>query len=303
MSEQATNSHDAALAKIQGMFSGDTEQPEEETEQSVETAQVEEQGTEQQGQEPAQQQSEETEVEIEGEKYLVPKKIADRFIQHADYTRKTQDLAELRRATSAEREAVNIERAFQQAVAEETNQLALINVQLAQFQNVNWAAMETDQLLRTREQLNQLKEAKASVEGQIKAKRGQFDDKIKSVTQEALQAGEKYIAQHIKDFDEGKKKELLSYGISEGYTQAEMDKIIDPRIVVSLWKAKQYDDLVRSSPEILNKAARAAPVVKPGSTQRQPSRIQKLGQAIKTAKSPQGKKDAAVDYFTAKFGG
>ena len=307
MSEQAgsTNSHDAAVAKVEAMFGGDdTEAP------KKEAAQAEEQQAEAQapseGQAPAQEgeaQPEEVEVEIEGEKYLVPKKISDRFIQHADYTRKTQDVAEMRRALSAEREAVGLEKAFDQAVVNERRQLALMDSQLEQFKKLDWSSLETEQLLKARAQFDQLKDMRAELDQTIAAKRKEFDEKIKTASNEAIQAGQKYIEQHVKDFDEAKKQQLFAYGLSEGYTRDELDRIVDPRIVVSLWKAKQYDDLVRSKPEVLKRAAQAAPVIRPGSTQRQPSRVQQLKQAVQSAKTPQAKKQAVEDYFAAKFGG
>lgn len=296
--------HQAAEDKVLGMFM-EPEEPKTQAgqEPAAEAAQVEEQGTEREGQEPAQPQSEEVEVEIEGEKYLVPKKISDRFIQHADYTRKTQDLAEMRRVAAAEREAANLNQAFGQATAQERQNLTLLDAQIAQYQNVNWGQMETQDLLRTRAQLDQLKEARAELAKSVEAKRAQFDAQIQSHTQEALQAGRKYIEQHIKGFDQTHQRALMEYGVTEGYTQAELSKITDPRIVVSLWKASQWDALQASKPGISKRAQQAAPVVRPGATQTKPSRISQLSQAVKTAKTPAGKKSAAEDYFAAKFGG
>lgn len=255
------------------------------------------------GQEPAVEHPDEVEVEIEGEKYLVPKKISDRFIQHADYTRKTQDVAEMRRALSAEREVTTLNKAFDQAVAPEQQRMILLDAQIEQYKRLDWQGMDTEQLLKARAGLDQLKDMRAEIDTSIKAKRGEFDQKISGHVQEAMQAGEKYIEQHIKDFNEKSKKQLFDYGVSEGYTRTEMDKLVDPRIVVSLWKAQQWDALLASKPGTMLRASQAAPVVRPGATIRQPSRIQALSKAIKVAKGSDAKKTAALDYFTAKFGG
>jgi hypothetical protein len=277
--------------------------------EAEEGADVEKPGTEQEataGQEPAEgaeTQSEEVEVEIEGEKYLVPKKISDRFIQHADYTRKTQDLAELRRATSAEREVITLNKAFDQAVSAETSQLAIVRGQIAQYKQLDWQAMETEQLLKARAAIDQLRDREAELDSSIKAKRTEFDQKIQGHVQEAIQAGEKYCQQHIQGWNESTKKDLFDFGVSIGYTRAEMDRIIDPRMVVSLYEQKQWRELKASQPGTLKRASQAAPVVRPGATQRQPSRIQALSKAVKVAKGDPAKKLAAEDYFTAKFGG
>lgn len=273
--------------------------------QEEEAAPAEALETEQQGQanEAAPPKSEEVEVEIEGEKYIVPKKISDRFIQHADYTRKTQDLAEMRRVAAAEREMTVVAKAFDQATQQERQHLSLLDAQIAQYQNVNWGQMETQDLLRTRAQLDQLKEARAEIAKAVDAKRADLDAKIKSHTQEALQAGQRYIEQKIKGFDDSKKKQLLDYGLSEGYTQEELSKVIDPRVVVSLWKAAQWDALQASNPVITKRAQQAAPVVRPGATQPQPSRVKQLTQAIEKAPNAKAKQAATEDYLAHRLGG
>lgn len=249
------------------------------------------------------EQPEEVEVEIEGERYLVPKKISDRFIHHADYTRKTQDLAELRRATSAEREVFSLNKAFDQSVSTERQRLAALEEQIEQYKKVDWHSLETEQLLKARASFDQLKDMRAELAEAIKAKRGDFDQRISQHVQEAMQAGEKYIGQRIKGFNDEMKNELLSYGAAEGYTKAELDRIMDPRIVVSLHKAMQWDKLQASKPETLNRASQAQPTVRPGASQRPVSRIQSLNKAFSQAKPGRAKEDAAVDYFTAKFRG
>lgn len=331
MSEQAPNSHENAVANIENMFrgreglapepqsrprnpDGTFQKTGQEEPQFNDPAQAEEPGTEQaeapEGQEPAQgaePQSEEVEVEFdlgsEKRSYRIPKEISDRFIQHADYTRKTQDLAELRRVSLAEREAANLEKAFDQQTVQERNHLAILDAQIGQFQSVNWGAIEdTGQLIKLREQLNQLKDQRATVADAIKAKRQGFDEKIKSFTQEASAAGLKYIQQHIKSYDEKTQAALKDYGLREGYTPDELSKIIDPRIVVTLWKASQWDSLQSSKAGVLNKAQQAAPVVRPGATQKTVSRVQQMDKRFKEAKSGNQKKAAAEDYFAVKFG-
>ena len=329
--EQVTNnaSHDEAVSSIENMFmrregvepapkprAPDGKFVATKKNDSEEPVLAEAPGTEQQeeveGQEPAQAepaQSEET-VEVEfdlgesgKETYALPKKIADRFIQHADYTRKTQDLAELRRVTSAEREATNLEKAFSQQTQAERQQMALLDAQIAQYQGLNWGSIEdTGQLIKLREQLNQLKDQRAEVEGKIKAKRGEFDERIKGLTQEAVSAGLKYIQQNIKGYDAKAEKALKDYAQSVGFHAEELSRVIDPRLIVMLWKASQWDGLQSSQAGVLKRVAQAAPVVRPGATQKTVTRVQQAAQAIKKATTQKGKQQATEDYFAARFG-
>lgn len=300
---EAQQAHDAAMAAIEKMWGGEppAEPP---AQEQVEAPPVEEQaGTEaqEQGETPAQ--SEETqEVEIDGEVYLIPKKIAERFIHHADYTRKSQDVAEMRRALSAEKEVVALDRAFAQSISEEQKRLTLLDAQIAQYKQLDWGSIDdTGQLMKLRTQYDQLKDARAELDNSLKAKRGEFEKTVKEKTQEAIQAGQKYVEQHVKGFDDGAKRDLFAYGLNEGYTRDELDRIVDPRIIVTLWKARQWDSLQASKPEVTKRAAQAAPVMKPGATQSAPSKLAVLTQGIKNAQGKQAKTRAAEDYFTERF--
>lgn len=294
--------HEAALAKINDMWT----EPEAETQEvapetEAETAEVDPQEAEAGATPP---QPEEVEVEIEGETYLIPKKISDKFIQHADYTRKTQDIAELRRALTSATEAQAIERAFTQSVSEEQKQLTLLDAQIAQFKQLDWSKVEdTSQLLHLRTQLDQLKDSRADVDQSIKAKRSEFEGKIKEASNEAINAGKKYIEQNIKGFNESMKQGLFAYGLNEGYSRDELDRIVDPRIVVTLWKAHQWDSLKASQPNVTNRAAKASPVIKPGATKQTPSRVQQLNRQFKEASGRANKTRAAEAYFAEIFSG
>lgn len=309
MTEQATNSRNEEITEELTEFfdggkpaEGQTPPQTQKQDEQQQAAQGEAQQAEAlEGKDAAQEQPQEKEVVIDGKPYMVPAEIADKFIHHADYTRKTQDLAEMRRATLAEREASNLERAFHQQVAQERNQLLLLEAQIAQYGQLNWQAMEMEQLLKARASLDQLKDAKAALEGTVKAKRADFDSRIKGHVREALQAGNKFVAQHIKGYDDSARQELFQYGVGEGYTQEEMERLMDPRIIVTLWKAKQWDALKASQPELQKRAAKAAPVVRPGATQPPVPRVQQLVKGIKDAKTQSGKTRAAEDYFTERF--
>lgn len=312
MSEQAPNSHDTAVQAIEKMFGGGEDTAEEQApEQEVEETQGEEtpaevEAAEGEGEEQAETPAapEEVEVEIDGETYLVPKKISDRFIQHADYTRKTQDIAELRRSLSAEREAAAVEKAFANAVDAERKQLDQINGQLEQLKNVNLDEYtDATQLMKLAQYREKLRDAKADAEKSISDKRSQFDTKLKELSAQAIEAGQKYVEQRVKGFDDNAKRELFAYGLNEGYTRDELDRLTDPRITVTLWKAAQWDALQASKPAITKRTAQSAPVVKPGATKPMVSRVQALDKRFKEAKGGDAKRRSLEDLMTAKFGG
>lgn len=306
----AQENQQAAEAKIVGLFGGEPDAPKVPDEPGPQVAAPateppagdEPPEAEATGQEPTPTQPEEVEVEIEGDRYLIPRKIADRFIHHADYTRKTMDLAEMRRATAAEREVLLLDRAFAESTTEVRNEASMLDAQIAQYRRVDWEALDSEQLLKARARLDSLKERRAEIEATIKAERRKFDEKLQSITAEAQAAGLKYIEQHLPKFDQAAKQSLFSYGIAEGYTREEMGKLMDPRLVVTMWKASQWDALQASKPTTMKKAT-AAPTIRPGASQPKLSRVQQMNAAVRAAKTPDAKKRATEEFFAAKFGG
>jgi len=108
------------------------------------------------------------EVELNGEKYKVPAALKDAFLMQADYTRKTQAVAETRKiaeAKLAEAESVfNVSNEVLEARA------ALLNVSngLNQFQNVDWAKLEAEDpigAMSAWRQYQQLEKARGEITG------------------------------------------------------------------------------------------------------------------------------------------
>lgn len=278
----------------------------EETGIEQQTASDEAPGTEGEGQEPADAASEDiAEVEIDGEIYQVPRKISDKFIQHADYTKKTQDLAELRRDVMANQETLRLSQAFDQATTQERQTLNIVEAQLQQFAAVDWGQMGTEDLLRTRAQYDRLKDQRAELEKAITAKRGDFQKQVEVAQRQQLEAGARYIAQHIKGWNDKTQKSLMEYGVSQGYMAEELGRITDPRVVVTLHKAMKWDELQSSAPGIQNRARQAAPVVKPGASIKQPSQKEILAQRVKKAAPGKAKHSAIEDALASSrfFGG
>jgi hypothetical protein len=296
VSEQAPgDSHQQAADAVEAMFIRGVGREPEKTEQPAETEQQEAKPEEQ---EPTQQEPEVAEVEIDGEVYQVPQKIKDRFIHHADYTRKTQELAEARRVVASQEQSLQLQKAFEQEVSQEKTQLSAIRQQIEQYKKLDWQSMDMETMVRTRHQYDQLREFEADLNKTVEGKQKAFDEKVGKLKQEARDAGLKYIQQKVKGWNEEKGKELMNYGLTEGYTPEELQSVMDPRIVVTLYKAAQWDALQAGKAEINKRASQAAPVVKPGAAQKPQSTKQVLSKVIRESKDPKTKARAAEEYFS-----
>lgn len=80
------------------------------------------------------------EIDRDGVKYRIPKALKDDLLRHADYTRKTQEVAEQRKALVERAQALSQQAELAEATVENRANLKLVEQQLAQFQNTDWTA-------------------------------------------------------------------------------------------------------------------------------------------------------------------
>ncbi len=111
--------------------------------------------------------SEFAEIEWSGEKFQIPAKLKDAFMQNADYTQKTQAIAERGRQMDHMREVAEqgmAERQFMQSVAPEQQEIAVIDAYLNQTKGIDWNKMTTDQMLRQKVEIDSDKERRQALQ-------------------------------------------------------------------------------------------------------------------------------------------
>src|SRR5688500_2430522 len=107
------------------------------------------------------------EIEHEGATYQVPKALKGAFLMQADYTRKTQEVAALRKEVEAERAA------FREAGEEEIGaraRLVSLDDQIARFAKVDWDALENAAPLEAQKgwrHYQQLQQARGEAAGRL----------------------------------------------------------------------------------------------------------------------------------------
>ena len=131
MSEDTTNPVDVEDDAV-------LDQPEVEVE-ADETADIDAEETDAEGQEP-QAEDDTEEIERDGVKYRIPKALKDDLLRQADYTRKTQEVAETRRALEMQAQSLTQQAQLAEATLEHRTNLKLVEQQLATFQNTDWSA-------------------------------------------------------------------------------------------------------------------------------------------------------------------
>jgi hypothetical protein len=179
-------------------------------------------------------------VEHEGQTYAVPAALKGALMRHADYTRKTQELAQQRRALEAGHQALQQAADAHGAHLADHARLLALGDQIARLEQQNWPALQqqnpagAQQLLT---QLFQMKQAHEIAAGQLAHKQQvqAFDQQRQHAMQ--VEHGKALLAQHIDDWSPDYAAQLGRFAVSQGLTPEEVSSVSDPRLVVLLHHA------------------------------------------------------------------
>lgn len=184
------------------------------------------------------------EIEVDGVKYALPKPLEKAVLQERDYTQKAQSLAEQRKQFELLHEQAriaNFRQEFEAEAATEIQQLQAYDAVLKQ--PVDWASMSTDEAFRTKIQRDQWKDERDAIAKTLQGKHQQFEKKLQDSLKELKTKALETVSKKIPNWSEAEAKALREHAIADGYTEAELNSIIDPRHTLTLWKAKQFDQL------------------------------------------------------------
>lgn len=264
--------------------------------------------TETEAESPAetQQEAEFAEVQWNGKSYQVHPDLKEALIHNADYTQKTQALAEQRKALDHVREIAEqaqSERAFQQAVSSENQELAVIDAYLAQAGKIDWSNMSVEQMFRQRAELDNVKERRQQLKDSISEKRNKFDNDLKSKIGELRAKAREMASRSITGFSEQTEKSVRAYASTEGLSEREIDNVLlDPRSFAILWKASQFDKVKASTGKAVAAAEKA---LRPGTaSERMPAgTVAKLNfnKALRSAKTSGQKAQVIEQRLTGMF--
>lgn len=192
------------------------------------------------------------EVEFNGKKYAVPKELAPNLMMQADYTRKTQEVAELRKETEAEKATWQQQAKIREQLFNEKADLHQVEKRLGAFRNVNWQqwqAQDPNGSQAALAEYTQLRDYHQGLSGHIQGREAELASQIEQSTVaslnkavEALNKPDPKMGWDGK-FDEDRKTKIMNFGVSEGYTQEQMASLDNPLMVKHLWEAYQYREL------------------------------------------------------------
>ena len=274
--QEAANSFlglmDAAEAP-EGQAEAQTEQPEEELQAS--------EGSDEDWQDEEPEQESESEpddeptysVKVAGEdKELTLSELKSLAQQGADYTKKTQQVAEQRKALEAESVAIDQARQLRDAYAERLQ--AMEQLLSAPEQNENLEYLKESDPIGYAVRVAEISQQKEQLQA-IQAERYRIAEQQQAEQQHALQG---YIAQQAARLSEvlpeysdpvkGEKlrSELRVFAKDIGFTDQELSMVRDSRQVLALHKAMLYDKLQKSKPDVNKRVNEANKTIKSGNS-------------------------------------
>jgi len=280
---------DAAETPDEGQVEAQSDNQEDEqiSEGSAEDWQDDEPQEESESETEEQEQEQTYSVTVSGEeKELTLSELKSLAQQGADYTKKTQQVAEQRKALEVESKAIEEARYLRDAYAERLQ--AMEQLLSAPEQSENLEYLKESDPIGYAVKVAELSQQKEQLQA-VQAERYRIAEQQQAEQQQALRGylaeQSAKLAQVLPEYSDPVKGEALrsdlrSFAKGIGFSDEELSMVRDSRQVLALHKAMLYDKLQKAKPE-LNKRVNEA------------SKTMKSGNGVKPATSDQVKKQQA----------
>jgi Tfp pilus assembly protein PilN len=239
-------------------------------------------------------------VKVSGEEVEVSlDELLNGYSRTADYQKKTQSLAEQRKAVEAER--VKIQEAAK--TRETYAQRLQVIEQLLQQQNnpEDLARLKEEDPFTWQQRMAEQYERDKQLAA-VQAERARVQQEQMSYQQAQLQkhmqAEQQKLVEAIPEFKDDVKAEVVrrdirNYAKSIGFTDQELSQVYDSRAVLALYKAAQYDKLMANKGAATKKVATAPKTIRPGTSNPQSSENEAVKKERARLRQSGNKKDAA----------
>lgn len=209
------------------------------------------------------------EVEYEGRSYAVPHALKGALMRQADYTRKTQALAQHRQALIAGHQALAQATAAHGANLREHGRVALLGDQVAALSRLNWAALQRQNPAQAQAMLHQLFQLRQAHE--IAAGRLHHQEAVTAFDRQRARAkqieqGHAALQRDIDGWSPQLAGKLAQYALSQGISEDELRALSDPRLVKVLHHAWLHHESEQktSAGQRLAKAQAVRPAIEVG---------------------------------------
>ena len=249
------------------------------------------------------------EVEYDGQIYEVPANLKDALLRQSDYTQKTQEVAAQRKEIETRLGALQSklgEFEFANSIQEDVlkvQQLDQTATQYHQYLRDNIDQLSSTDIEKIRFAIEEAKGERDQLASSIQGKHAEFQQAQQQSYQELLNKGTEVLRQKIPGWGKEQQAQVRDYAMSNGFTEAELNTVVDPRHVEILYKASQYDKLKSGAAPAVKKV-QSAPPIKPKARDPETGRFakdNKLKKALKSNLSASDKASLIGDDIASRF--
>jgi len=236
----------------------------------VEQPAAEEQENEEQldipSEEGEQEAEEEDEIEVDGKKFVLPKSAAEKLkaerLMQADYTRKTQEVAEQRKQIEQQAQSLQQQAKFQQEYIQHVAKITAIDERLQQYANINLGEyIDTDPVavMKAQEEIRSLQMQRMNEVNNLTQKQNQQSFEQQQNVAKRVQEASAYLSREIPNWSPQKDVEFAHYVANLGIpAQVAGQLVLDhPQFAKIVDKAISFDKLAatKAKPKESSQAA------------------------------------------------
>lgn len=182
------------------------------------------------------------EVEYEGNKYKVPKELKDALLRQADYTRKTQAVADKDRELDRREQEFQQRSEVQQRHIQDYAQLHALDNELQRYQKIDWQTLidqDPVEAMKLDRQYRTLSENRMGVVQRIQEVEAQQQFQRQQEYAKAMESGHEVLKREIPGWSQDKAKEIREFAVKElGIAEKQISSLIDPKAVLALHYAR-----------------------------------------------------------------
>jgi hypothetical protein len=240
-------------------------------------------------------------VKVDGEKFEVTlDELTNGYQRQSDYTKKSQSVAEMRKAYEANLQSVQTERGQYQEVLANMEQYQ--SMELQKFQELDWATLKADDPVEYMEKRIEFQDAKDKVvqvrQEQVNVQQKTQQEVYQNI-QQKVHAEAKLLSTALPEYSDPSstlKDDLRSYALSEGFSEQDVNAITDHKVVLMLHKAFLQDRANASKTSKVTKKS-SNKVLKAGNPVGKTQRVNRDVKARRDKLSKSGSKQDAVNAF------
>jgi hypothetical protein len=211
------------------------------------------------------------EVVYDGKSYQLPPELKDALLRQADYTRKTQEIAQTRKALEMAWAGHHQDVAKARAHIQDAARVVALNDQLAQFDQLDWRALQQQDparvqaLLQHRERIKHLRDRAARAWNEKEKEHASHSQRATARRADEVSA---HLPRLIADWSPELDAKLTQCGTAHGLSCDEMVQatLHNPAFVKLLHKAHLFDEAEKKkqTQQAFDAAQAARPVTRVG---------------------------------------